>query len=905
MPMNIDGFLPFTDFSLGLDLTSSPTGLDNRSLASALNVELTPQKGLTKRNGLKILEEGIQPVCFVGTSGTSHASNDSCIVNGKIYVCSNHRVSIFDAETLAFISYFGSSGTGDGQFKIPTSICSDGEYLFIADRWNHRIQKFTLSGEYVSKIGSQAGSGNDQFNHPLCVRYYDGKLYICDYANQRLKVHSASDLSFIENHSLNYSPVACWIDSENNKIIISADNAVFVHQFSNFELLKSRTSLPITIGVFQTGNYVYISDYQNHKIRRLNYSDLSDAGYYEPGQGSLPGQLNNPYHLNFWPEKNLILISNSGTPYYIVGITPELKFDPMQDTKIMDLYNYYSSYGNYIISNLEEDTNNKLWLHDGADWIDLELTLSKKRMSFITYKNNCYCSNGTDDNIKIVDKNTYSVGIEPPTNAPTLEEGADGNLNGRYSYIYVYKSSSFNIRSNPSPISSVLEVSNKRIKVNYVASTDPQVDKIEIYRTFALATGEIPVDFFLVATVNNETSYYVDDKLDSALGMIAEWDNYVPSSAKYLTIYKDRVFYANCPDEDYGESLVLYSKIGNADAIPAENYEYFDRGDGEEITGIAALQDVLIVFKESKFFTIYGDFELKRLTSSKYDVGNIAAGQIIALEDKVIFLSQNGWYSFNGNELTPISKTIAQKLIEMGYVKDGNKEYWSAAYLPNKNQIRFLATPPGLTPKFMVGTLLIPFLNLTEPISVFNFPAYVGWTEFSYPNHNLYCLAQYHKDDGTIGIMSGSDDGDIYLLDSESTDNGYAIPIEIQSGWFSFLERKSFTATVSNIIYLLRYAELNYFTDGEDNLEITFEINYSTEKYIYPLAGIIPVYCGDDIYCGETYCGAASNILLRKALSAGLTGGLFRFTISGNSSSNFILNGLTLFYRRKGVRLYR
>ena len=385
---------------------------------------------------------------------------------------------------------------------------------------------------------------------------------------------------------------------------------------------------------------------------------------------------------------------------------------------------------------------------------------------------------------------------------------------------------------------------------------------------------------------------------------MADWDNFVPPAAKYLTIYKDRVFYANCPAETDGESLVVYSKIGNAEAIPAENYEYFDRGDGEEITGIAALQDVLVVFKESKFFTIYGDFELKRLTSSKYDVGNIAAGQIITLEDKVIFLSQNGWYSFNGNELTPISKTIAQKLIEMGYVKDGNKEYWSAAYLPNKNQIRFLATPPGLTPKFMVGTLLIPFLNLTEPISIFNFPAYVGWTEFSYPNHNLYCLAQYHKDDGTIGIMSGSDDGNIYLLDSESTDDGYAIPIEIQSGWFSFMTDRKVKTTIANIIYLLRYAELNYFTDGEDDLQIAFEINYSTEKYMYPLTGVIPVYCGDDIYCGEVYCGAAANILLRKALSAGLTGGLFRFTISGDSVSNFILNGLTLFYRRKGVRLY-
>jgi len=132
-------------------------------------------------------------------------------------------------------------------------------------------------------------------------------------------------------------------------------------------------------------------------------------------------------------------------------------------------------------------------------------------MSFITYKNNCYCGNGTDDNIKIVDKTPHSVGIEPPATAPTLAEDADGAITGRYAYIYIYKSSSFNLYSNPSPISNTIEVSNKKIKVSYAASTDPQVDKIEIYRTFALTTGEEPVDFYFVAAVDNETSFYVDN----------------------------------------------------------------------------------------------------------------------------------------------------------------------------------------------------------------------------------------------------------------------------------------------------------------------------------------------------------------------------------------------------------
>ena len=269
-------------------------------------------------------------VCFVGTSGGSVYSYDSCVVDGKIYVCSRHRISIFDAETLEFLSYFGSYGTEDGQFNAPVSICSDGEYLFVVDNGNNRIQKFTFAGIFVAQVGS-LGAGNDQFYYPRCIRHYNGKLYICDTNNSRLKVHLASDLSFVGSHSLGYQPIGCWIDSENNYIVITSTTAVYVHQLSDFQVVRSRTGLPTLRGVFQKDNYVYISEYDNHKIRRLNYSDLSDAGYYKPGQGNLPGQLNNPFHLNFWQERNLILIANYSSPYYVVGITPELKFQSNPD----------------------------------------------------------------------------------------------------------------------------------------------------------------------------------------------------------------------------------------------------------------------------------------------------------------------------------------------------------------------------------------------------------------------------------------------------------------------------------------------------------------------------------------------------------------------------------------------
>lgn len=269
-------------------------------------------------------------ICFVGTSGGSINVRDSCVVNGNIYVCSEHRISIFDAETFEYLSYFGSYGTGDGQFNTPISICSDGVSLFISDYGNNRIQKFTLSGIFVSKIGS-LGSGNDQFDNPRCIRYYNGKIYIADSNNNRINIRSAVNLSFIENISLSYSPYSCWIDAEKQVILVKGWTALFIYNLSDYSLIKSKGALASGHGSIIINDYIFYSYFSNHKIIRLNYSDLSDAGSYSLGTGNNPGQLNKPYHLNFWPERNLILISNNGTPYYVVGITPDLKFQSNPD----------------------------------------------------------------------------------------------------------------------------------------------------------------------------------------------------------------------------------------------------------------------------------------------------------------------------------------------------------------------------------------------------------------------------------------------------------------------------------------------------------------------------------------------------------------------------------------------
>lgn len=554
------------------------------------------------------------------------------------------------------------------------------------------------------------------------------------------------------------------------------------------------------------------------------------------------------------------------------------------DSIIYSLYHYNSSYGDFLIAHCGDG----IYINDSGSWTKLASLVSPNDFSYATLNNICYAVNG-DENFKIVDNSIYSVGISAPTSAPTLTT-ASGSLSGRYAYVYAYKNSSLNIYSNPSPISSDITVSSQGVKISVVESLDPQVDKIVIYRTFNLPVGDEPVDFYFVAEISNTTTDYVDNTPDSSLGEQADFDNYKPYVAKYVTEYQNRIFYANIPEETDGESLVVYSKIGNGDAIPAENYEYFGRGDGEEITGIASLPEYLVVFKKSRMFIIRGDFELKRLETSDYRIGCIDNKSIIRIENQVIFLSENGWYSFNGEQLYPISRSISEKLIEDGYI--GNTTVYGTFY-PKKNQIRFLIRGSGIETREYVGTFMLPTINYFQPMPITEVAGFVSWTKNIYDYHNLTCIARYVKD-GVVRVIAGDNDGYVYLLDEDTTDEYNPIAILIQSGWFNFRKPE-------NMSFLLRHFRINYYTGGDDTIKIKFNVDFKTDDYYYSLITISSVYCGD-VYCGETYCGGGSNIIDQHPTTAALTGTFFRYTLEGDLLSEFTLNSLTLYYRGKGIR---
>ena len=71
----------------------------------------------------------------------------------EIYVSdhSKHCIILFDLN-LNQLKHFGSEGVGSNQLNYPLGLSCHGDYLYICDRDNKRIQIFSLDFEYVNTI---------------------------------------------------------------------------------------------------------------------------------------------------------------------------------------------------------------------------------------------------------------------------------------------------------------------------------------------------------------------------------------------------------------------------------------------------------------------------------------------------------------------------------------------------------------------------------------------------------------------------------------------------------------------------------------------------------------------------------------------------------------------------------
>ena len=116
-------------------------------------------------------------------NGASGVALDSA---GLVYVAdrNNHRIQKFDPDGL-YLDQWGSITTG---FNQPSDVAVDAaDNVYVADTSNHRIQKFDVNGTYLTSWGSY-GSGPGQFNQPAGVTIgAAGHVYVADRNNHRIQ----------------------------------------------------------------------------------------------------------------------------------------------------------------------------------------------------------------------------------------------------------------------------------------------------------------------------------------------------------------------------------------------------------------------------------------------------------------------------------------------------------------------------------------------------------------------------------------------------------------------------------------------------------------------------------------------------------------------------------------------
>lgn len=196
----------------------------------------------------------------------------------------------------------GSEGTQTGQFKKPRSVAvaPDGS-IYIADTDNHRIQHFDSNGTIISAWGefadaSQGNAPGGTFNEPWGIAVGpDGSVYVADTWNHRVQKFSASGefLMMWGMFGQAETPQSYWgprgisvdpqgrvfvTDTGNKRVVVFDSQGVFITEFGLAGYLPGEFNEPVGIAISDEG-IVYVADTWNQRVQAL-VEDLD--GNFQP-----------------------------------------------------------------------------------------------------------------------------------------------------------------------------------------------------------------------------------------------------------------------------------------------------------------------------------------------------------------------------------------------------------------------------------------------------------------------------------------------------------------------------------------------------------------------------------------------------------------------------------------------
>ncbi len=239
--------------------------------------------------------------------------------------------------TLPAARALGGQGTGSSQFNNPKNLAIDSRgNLYVADSDNARVQKFDATGKFLLAWGTKSPDNQigppQTFNQPWGIAVdKDGNVYLADTWNHRIQKFDANG-KFIKMWGENgdtrgvaqieptkfYGPRAIAIDVQGNVYVTDTGNKRILKFSSNGDAVGQYGGLGTDNGLFQepvgiaidAQGYIFIADTWNQRIQKFD-KNFNFVAQWPLVAWDSQSVVNKPY-LAVDPEGNVFVTDPEG-----------------------------------------------------------------------------------------------------------------------------------------------------------------------------------------------------------------------------------------------------------------------------------------------------------------------------------------------------------------------------------------------------------------------------------------------------------------------------------------------------------------------------------------------------------------------------------------------------------------